>query len=182
VSGDYTLNIGNLARSSDGRCSIFMGAMSGGGSGTSLIRESGLNSDFRLIQNGSGVIKFETNGGLKINAAPIPNPSGDAPIYGARAWVTFSANGSFITGNNIASVARAAGVPTGAYIITFTTAMPTTAFAAIVTSNQAALAVPSEDAFGTIVSRSVNSVTVKFSRTNTSGSFVDMAGSVVIFC
>jgi len=113
-SGNYVLNIGNLARVSDGTCTILMGAMSGGGTGTTFLRESGLNSDFRLIQNGSGQISFEANGGLKIKDAPFPNPVGTAPLYGIRAYARFSATGTYETGYGLSCTK----LGTGAYTVT----------------------------------------------------------------
>lgn len=128
-SGDYALNIGNLARISNGTCAIIMGSWSGGGAGTTLFREAGLNTNFKIIQNGTGQIEFSAQGGLKIKDAPIPNPDGTAPIYGARAYGYFTFGGSPVTtrtlssanSKNISSVTKGTSSST---TVSFTTPLP----------------------------------------------------------
>lgn len=65
---------------------------------------------------------------ITMGAAPVPTPSGAAPVYGARAWVNFvGATGAITASGNVASVTRN-GV--GDYTINFTTALPNTDYAA----------------------------------------------------
>ena len=54
-----------------------------------IIRESGINGEFRIEQVGTLPIKLQASGGVKFADAVMPNPAGTAPIYGIRAWVNF---------------------------------------------------------------------------------------------
>ena len=66
-----------------------------------IIREPGINNEFRIEQAGTSPIKLQASGGVKFADAVMPNPVGTAPIYGARAWVKLNP--------------QPAGVRTGAY-------------------------------------------------------------------
>lgn len=61
-------------------------------------------------------------GGVTFGTANMPNPDGNAPIYGCRAWAVISVSPrSILSGANVASATRIDATHTQ---ITFTTAMP----------------------------------------------------------
>jgi hypothetical protein len=72
--------------------------------------------------------------GVLTNCTGLPalsTASGSAPSYSARAWVKFAgASGTISVSANVTSVTRNS---TGNYTVNFTTAMPTTSYAHIVT-------------------------------------------------
>lgn len=91
-----------------------------------IIRDSGANGNLIIYNIGTGAINFSSAGGFQFASASMPNPVGNAPIYGARAWVNFDgsiANPTIRGNGNVSSVTRPA---TGRYTITFATAMPDT--------------------------------------------------------
>jgi hypothetical protein len=55
-----------------------------------IIRDSGVDGDFSLVNTGANPIVMDASGGVTFGTANMPNPSGTAPIYGARAWVNFN--------------------------------------------------------------------------------------------
>lgn len=57
---------------------------------TRIVRDGGANGNFRVLNNGTGAIQLSSTGGVTFGTANMPNPSGSAPIYGARAWVNFN--------------------------------------------------------------------------------------------
>jgi hypothetical protein len=98
------------------------------------------------------------------------NASGSAPIYACRAWVNFNGTGTVAirASGNVSSITDN-GV--GDYTVNFTTAMPDSNFATVVTSNQA-------QAPGSPLSAS----TVSVITTNSAGSSVDASVvSVAVF-
>lgn len=54
-----------------------------------IIRNSGIDGKLEIRNAGTGSINFICSGGVSFADAPMPNPSGTAPIYGTRAWVNF---------------------------------------------------------------------------------------------
>jgi len=66
------------------------------------------------------------NGTLQLGEARLEQPSGDAPLYAARAWVRFdgTAGGSGVTIKGSANVSSVTIASTGQYTISFATAMP----------------------------------------------------------
>jgi len=66
-----------------------------------ISRESGANGNLVVTNTGTG--------SLVLGTAPIPTPSGTAPVYGARAWVNFNgttssdAAGTYFTGTSPSS-------------------------------------------------------------------------------
>lgn len=100
-----------------------------------ISRESGANGNLVVTNTGTG--------SLVLGTAPIPTPSGTAPVYGARAWCNFNATknaaGTDNSDNtarflksgastNIASVTKTAS---GKYTVVFSTAMPNANYAVI---------------------------------------------------
>jgi hypothetical protein len=76
-----------------------------------ISRESGANGNLVITNTGTGSVVI-TNAGansLVLGTAPIPTPSGTAPVYGARAWVNFNgttssdAAGTYFTGTSPSS-------------------------------------------------------------------------------
>ena len=55
-----------------------------------IIRDSGVDGDFSLVNTGANPIVMDASGGVTFGNANMPNPSGTAPIYGCRAWVNFN--------------------------------------------------------------------------------------------
>jgi hypothetical protein len=70
----------------------------------------------------SSLTKFSN--GIQLGTSTLSNPTGSAPIYGARAWIVFNGFNMSILNSANCTVARTTGFPTGVYTITFTTAMP----------------------------------------------------------
>ena len=97
-------------------------------------RTSGSASEagsFFILSNGNVGIGTKTPTGilgLGINGASFPLPSGNAPLYGVRAWVNFRYSaGVVIQGSgNVSSITR---TNTGDYTINLTTALPTANYA-----------------------------------------------------
>jgi hypothetical protein len=106
-----------------------------------IIRESGVNGTFTISNIGTGSINFSSAGGFQFASAPMPNPVGNAPIYGVRAWVNFDAtrdssgatnalntNRFIRSSGNVNSVKKDS---TGRYTVTFTTAFGNTNYTVI---------------------------------------------------
>jgi hypothetical protein len=68
--------------------------------------------------------RLHVAGNLRVGNAVLPQPDGTAPLYPARAWVSF--NGTITTNNILASanVSSVTRISTGVYEINFTTNMP----------------------------------------------------------
>lgn len=88
--------------------------------------------------SGDGTITGLVAGGLPDATVTAPDlngaQSGTAPVFGARAWCMFNGvttgTNAPTGGGNVTSVTRDG---TGTYTINFTTAMPSTAYAFVVT-------------------------------------------------
>jgi microcystin-dependent protein len=68
--------------------------------------------------------KLQVAGNLRIGSATMPQPSGSAPLYAARAWVNFDGT---LTSNNIRGSGNVSSVTinsVGVYTINFAQAMP----------------------------------------------------------
>lgn len=133
VTGSYTASI-TPARTGDGATTLQFGAQSGVSNSASITRNTGANGTLSIANTGTGAIAFSASGGVTFGSANMPTPSGSAPIFGCRAWVSFDmtrdASGASNTSDtnrfiyasgNVASVLKTA---TGEFKITFTTAMP----------------------------------------------------------
>jgi hypothetical protein len=67
--------------------------------------------------------------GPTIGSAPTPTPSGSAPLFSCRAWVSFTGStGNIIANGNVSGVVRNS---TGSYTITFATPMTDALYAVI---------------------------------------------------
>jgi hypothetical protein len=69
-----------------------------------------------------------------INSAQIPTVSGTAPLYMARAWVSFTGTGT-VTIRSSGNVTSITDINTGAYVVNFTTAMPDINYSAVASSS-----------------------------------------------
>lgn len=110
------------------------------------------------------------------------NQTGNAPIFGARAWVNFDGTGSnganqvISNSGNVSSVYRTAG---GNYTVYFTVDMPDTNYAAIATSGNLNISTAAESTSTT--NRQVGSVQV-YTGNAQGGTLFERADiSVVIF-
>jgi hypothetical protein len=110
---------------------------------TRIARDSGVDGWFAIENQGAGRIVFSSTGGFQFANAHMPNPVGNAPIFGVRAWVNFDASRDSSGATNasntnrfIRSSGNVTGVlktATGKFTVTFTFAMPNTNY--IVTSS-----------------------------------------------
>jgi hypothetical protein len=100
-----------------------------------ITRQSGVNGILDIVNAGNGSINFTSTGGFKFANAPMPNPAGNAPIFGARAWVNFNGSGTVAirASGNVSSITDGG---TGAYTVNFTTAMLDTNYSVTVTARR----------------------------------------------
>ena len=75
------------------------------------------------------------SGAQTFGTASLPEPSGSAPLYAARAWVNFNGTGTVAirASGNVSSITDNG---TGNYTVNFTTAMPDANYASNVTVKQ----------------------------------------------
>jgi hypothetical protein len=100
-----------------------------------IIRQSGVNGILDIVNAGNGSINFTSAGGFQFASALMPNPVGNAPLYGCRAWVNFNGIGTIGTNMTIRASGNVSSVnklDTGRYRVTFTTPMLDANYAAIV--------------------------------------------------
>jgi len=159
-----------------------------------IFRNSGVNGAFEILQLGTGPIAFTSNsGGFKFGTAPMPNPVGTAPIYGARAWVSFDGTrdttGALSTGTstanntnrkinasgNVSSVLR---VSRGVYQINFALQMDDAAYA--YTHAYSSETAGSQHAVGFLAGITPYSITVAHYNADDSGDTTDK--SLVSVC
>jgi hypothetical protein len=88
-----------------------------------IIRESGVNGTLTISNIGTGSIISSASGGFQFASAPMPNPVGTAPIYGARAWANIAISPTRSVASQ-ANVTSATKIDTTHTQVTFTTAMP----------------------------------------------------------
>ncbi len=103
--------------------------------------------------------------------------TGNAPLFGARAWVNFNgATGAIRASGNVASVVRNS---IGNYTINFTTAMPNANYAA-----QTSMSSTGAGADLGIVSQAAGTITLQatYGGDNTIGAFDPSIGSLTVFC
>ena len=111
---------------STGAISITGGAVVGGG--LSVTGGAALSGGLSVTGNVS------TSGNLTLGSATLSTPSGNAPLYGARAWAVLKSGGSsnsptLLAGGNIASATR---VTSSEVSITFSTPMPSANYAVFI--------------------------------------------------
>ena len=117
VTGTYTVNF-TPARTGDGDTTFNIGSQTATSTNASISRKSGVDGAFEIVQTGAGAMTFTSaTAGFKFGTAPMPNPSGIAPIYGARAWMFMKSEGSARTadGKTLAISNTSAGVCTVTY-------------------------------------------------------------------
>ena len=73
-----------------------------------IIRYAGTNGGMAIEQTGSGGISIASPNGIFLSNANVPNPIGNAPIYGCRAWgvISLAATRSVDAQANIASATK----------------------------------------------------------------------------
>ncbi|MEY4863806.1 MAG: Rhizobium phage vB RleM [Pseudomonadota bacterium] len=92
------------------------------GTATFTIAAPGTNTNRTLTLPDEAGTVLTNASNIEAQAKTALNATGSAPVYGARAWVTFNgSNGSIVASGNVSGVTRN-GV--GDYTITFSTAMP----------------------------------------------------------
>ena len=131
-----------------------------------IIRESGANGTLTISNIGTAPIVMSASGGVTFASANMPNPSGSAPIYGARAWVNFNGIGSVGANMTIRSQGNVSSVNklgTGRYRVTFATAMPDANYATITGSDA-----NSPHKIAGVTSQTSTYVDIAYSQINTS--------------
>jgi len=96
-----------------------------------IIRDSGANGALTISNVGTGAIVMGASGGVTFASANMPNPSGDAPIFGIRAWANINGTVGSVAvrqGGNVSGVVRN---QLGRYTITFATPMQDTNYAIV---------------------------------------------------
>jgi hypothetical protein len=94
-----------------------------------VIRNPGVNGIFEIFNQGTGAIKLSASGGVTFGPANMPNPVGNAPIFGVRAWANINGTVGSVSvrqGGNVSGVVRD---QLGRYTITFATPMQDTNYA-----------------------------------------------------
>jgi hypothetical protein len=90
---------------------------------TNIKHESASTPNITLTSGGTTTV----NGTLNLGSSPLATPTGSAPSYTCRAWVTFDGTtntGGFCTVRASGNVSSVADNGTGDYTVNFTTAMP----------------------------------------------------------
>jgi hypothetical protein len=98
---------------------------------TRIARDSGVDGWFAIQNQGAGRITFSSAGGFQFANAHMPNPVGNAPIFGVRAWVNFNGISGSVAirqDGNVDSVSRTG---TGQYTINLTIPMDDTNYAIV---------------------------------------------------
>jgi hypothetical protein len=101
----------------------------------------------------ANVITTATGISFGVGSASMPAPTGNAPMYAARAWVTFDSSNNILGSGNVTSVTGSSPSIT----ITFIAPMPNSNYAVSVTGSDTTNA-----QIGCVVSRSTNSCVVRF--------------------
>jgi hypothetical protein len=144
-----------------------------------IIRQSGVNGILDIVNAGNGSINFTSTGGFQFASAPMPNPVGNAPIYGCRAWVSFvgrSTNGD-CTIRSAGNVSRVARTAEGRYTVYFGTPMQDANYATIAGSDANAA-----HKIAGVISQGADVVNIAYSQIQTSTSRIDPTwGQVSIF-
>jgi hypothetical protein len=98
---------------------------------TRIIRNTGADGTFVITNTGTGSIIFSASGGVTFGSANMPTPTGNAPLFGVRAWVNFNGTSGSVAirqDGNVDSVSRTG---TGLYTINLTTPMHDTNYAIV---------------------------------------------------
>jgi hypothetical protein len=147
VTGTYFLSL-TPYRTGDGETQIIIGAQTTTNANAQIIRQTGVNGQLVIQNNGTAPIIMTSSSGVTFGSANMPNPVGSAPIYGCRAWVNFDAtrdssgatntlntNRFIRSSGNITSVKKE---DTGRYTVTFAIPFPSgnTSYTVICTSGQ----------------------------------------------
>lgn len=131
-----------------------------------IIRYSGTNGGLTIQNTGSGGILLDSPNGVDFAGAKMPNPVGNAPLYGTRAWVNFygvGAVGANMTIRGQGNVSSVNKLGTGRYRVTFATAMPDANYATITGSDA-----NSPHKIAGVISQTAAYVDIAYSQINTS--------------
>lgn len=85
VTGTYYVSL-SPSRTGDGETRIRIGSQTATDNNATIVRETGVNGDLVITNNGTGDVTLSAAGGVTFGSANMPTPSGTAPIYGVRAW------------------------------------------------------------------------------------------------
>jgi hypothetical protein len=185
VTGTYFLSL-TPYRTSDGETQIIIGAQTATNANAQIIRQTGVDGQLVIQNNGTAPIIMTSSSGVTFGSANMPNPVGSAPIYGCRAWVNFDAtrdssgatnalntNRFIRSSGNVTSVKKDS---TGRYRVTFTTPMLDANYAAIVGGDANA-----QHKIPGVITQDTAYVDIGYSQINTSTAREDPDwGSVVI--
>ena len=124
---------------------------------------------------------LHVNGNVQVGDAVLPQPSGTAPLYAARAWVTFSSapgnNREVLGSGNVSSITRE---DIGNYTVNFLVPMHSPTYSVNITSSGTASIGPSE--VGSVIRGTVlvGSVGVRFGDTGGTRTDISPYNSVTI--
>ena len=71
-----------------------------------IIRASGANGTFSIVNNGTGAITLSASGGVTFGTANMPTPATSANIYGIRAWARVNSAGGIVENKGFSSISR----------------------------------------------------------------------------
>lgn len=185
ITGTYFLSL-TPYRTGDGETQIIIGAQTATNANAQIIRQTGVDGQLVIQNNGTAPIIMTSSSGVTFGSANMPNPVGSAPIYGCRAWVNFDAtrdssgatnalntNRFIRSSGNVTSVKKDS---TGRYRVTFTTPMLDANYAAIVGGDANA-----QHKIPGVITQNTAYVDIGYSQINTSTAREDPDwGSVVI--
>jgi hypothetical protein len=134
VTGAYFLSL-TPYRTGDGETQIIIGAQTATNDNAQIIRQTGVNGQLVIQNNGTAPIIMTSSSGVTFGSANMPTPTGTAPIYAARAWVNFNGTGT-VTPRASGNVSSITDNGTGTYTVNFTTAMPDTNYSVNVTARR----------------------------------------------
>jgi len=178
ITGTYFLSL-TPYRTGDGETQIIIGAQTATNANAQIIRQTGVNGQLVIQNNGTAPIIMTSSSGVTFGSANMPNPVGTAPIYGCRAWVSFAGrttNGD-CTIRSAGNVTRVARTQEGRYTVYFGTNMEDANYATIAGSDA-----NSAHKIAGVISQSAGEVNIAYSQIQTSTSRIDPTwGQVSIF-
>lgn len=120
---------GNTGQSITGQPTTF-----GAGSAATFVYRLSNTTWYPNTANANGTLTNATLVTPNINSAQVPTISGTAPLYLARAWVSFTGTGT-VTIRSSGNVTSITDINTGAYVVNFTNAISDANYSAVVSSS-----------------------------------------------